>query len=174
MIETPRLILRQWRESDRAPFAAMSADPEVMDWLGGTLLSREQSDAKIDVFVSQLDALGHGFLAVERKADGVFLGFIALAPIPPEPGLPKGVEIGWRLARRAWGGGYASEGAAAVLKDGLDRVGLAEIVSFTARTNLRSQAVMRRIGLRRRPDLDFDHPALKRDHPLQAHVVFST
>ena len=94
-------------------------------------------------------------------------------PADPAPA-PAGVEIGWRLARHAWGSGYASEAAAAVLKDGLERVGLSEILSFTARSNVRSQAVMRRIGLKRRPDLDFDHPGLAADHPLRPHIVWST
>jgi RimJ/RimL family protein N-acetyltransferase len=84
------------------------------------------------------------------------------------------VEIGWRLARPVWGSGYATEAAAAILKDGLERVGLAEIVSFTARGNVRSQAVMERIGLHRRPDLDFDHPKLAAEHPLRPHIVWST
>lgn len=174
MIETDRLILRRWLDRDRAPYAAMSADPEVMDWLGGNLRTRDESDAQIDRFLSRFDTLGYGFLAIERKADQVFLGFIALDPTDVAPAGPDGVEIGWRLARHAWGNGYATEAATAVLKDGLERVGLSEIVSFTARTNVRSQAVMRRIGLFYRPELDFDHPRLALDHPLRPHVVFST
>ena len=174
MIETERLILRRWRDSDRAPHAALSADPEVMNWLGGTLMTRAQSDAQIDRFETEIAELGHGVLAIERGGDGVFLGFVALSPIRHPPPVPTGMEIGWRLARHAWGAGYASEAARAVLRDGLDRVGLAEVLSFTAGTNVRSRAVMQRIGLRRRPELDFDHPALAADHPLRAHVVYST
>ena len=174
MIETERLILRRWLDRDREPYAAMSADPDVMDWLGGNLMTRAQCDAQIDRLQSEFDLLGYGCLVVERKDDGAFLGFVALAAIRHEPPAPAGVEIGWRLARHAWGSGYASEAAAAVLKDGLERVGLSEILSFTARSNVRSQAVMRRIGLKRRPDLDFDHPGLAADHPLRPHIVWST
>ena len=174
MIETERLILRRWLDRDRGPYAAMSADPEVMDWLGGGVRTREQSDAQIDRFLTRFDTLGYGFLAIERKADAAFLGFIALDPADVAPAGPSGVEIGWRLARHAWGSGYATEAAIPVLRDGLDRVGLAEIVSFTARSNVRSQAVMQRIGLHYRPELDFDHPRLAPDHPLRSHVVWST
>jgi RimJ/RimL family protein N-acetyltransferase len=172
MIETPRLILRRWRDGDREPFAAMSADPQVMDWLGQAPMTPEESDARIDRFEAQFEQLGHGFFALERKAEGAFLGFIALAPIPLGPPRPEGYEIGWRLARPAWGHGFATEAAVALLDFGFERLKLPEIVSFTARTNLRSQAVMQRIGLARDPARDFDHPALAHDDPLRPHVVY--
>lgn len=172
MIETERLILRRWRPEDREPYAAMSADPEVMDWLGQPPMTRAQSDAQVDRFEAQFEQLGHGFFAVERKADGAFLGFAALAPIPPGPPRPEGCEIGWRLARQAWGNGFATEAAIALLDFGFEQLKLAEIVSFTARTNLRSQAVMRRIGLIPDPAQDFDHPALADGDPLRGHVVY--
>ncbi len=172
MIETERLILRRWRESDREPYGAMSADPAVMDWLGGTR-PRGESAAQIDHFEARIEQHEHGVLALERKADGEFLGFAALAVTDCPPPVPQGVEVGWRLARHAWGFGYATEAARALLVHGFEHLGLDEIVSFTAATNLRSQAVMRRIGLERRPDLDFDHPAFAEGHPLRAHVVFA-
>jgi RimJ/RimL family protein N-acetyltransferase len=172
MIETGRLILRRWRDADRDPYGAMSADPAVMDWLGGTR-GRAESDAQIDRFEAQLEERGHGVLALERKADGAFLGFAALAVTDHPPPVPQGVEVGWRLARHAWGFGYASEAGLALLADGFERLGLDEIVSFTAAANLRSQAVMRRIGLVRRADLDFDHPLFEDGHPLRPHVVFA-
>lgn len=124
--------------------------------------------------MAELVRLGYGVLAIERRDDQAFLGLVALAPVRAAPPAPAGVEIGWRLARTAWGHGYASEAAAAVLRDGRDRVGLPEIVAFTARTNLRSQAVMSRVGLHRRADLDFDHPALAAGHRLRPHLVWST
>ena len=172
MIETERLILRRWRDEDREPYAAMSADSEVMYWLGQAPMTRAQSDAQIDRFAAQFDQLGHGFFALERKADGAFLGFAALAPIPLGPPRPEGYEIGWRLARGAWGHGYATEAAIPLLAFGFAQLKLAEIVSFTARTNLRSQAVMRRIGLEPDPARDFDHPALAEGDPLRPHVVY--
>ena len=173
-LETGRLILRRWRGADRDPYAAMSADPAVMDWLGRAPMTRAESDAQIDRFEAEFEQLGHGFFALERKPDGVFLGFVALAPIPHGPPRPRGYEIGWRLARPAWGFGYATEAARVLLRYGFEQLELPEIVSFTAATNLRSQAVMRRIGLHRRPDLDFDHPALAEEHPLRPHLVFGT
>ncbi len=172
MIETARLILRPWRDTDREPYAAMSGDRRVMDWLGSEPLSRRQSDAAIDRLRAEFDRLGHGVLVIERKADGLFLGCVALAAVPHSPPVPQGLEIGWRLAHHAWGEGYASEAAAAVLDDAFARLRVPEVFAFTAATNLRSQAVMRRIGLTRRPDLDFDHPALASDHPLRRHVVY--
>ena len=172
MIETQRLILRRWREEDREPYAAMSADPEVMYWLGQVPMTREQSDARIERFEAQFDQLGHGFFALEAKTDGAFLGFAALAPIPPGPPRPEGYEIGWRLARQAWGNGFATEAAIALLDHGFEQLRLPEIVSFTALTNLRSQAVMERIGLVHDPARDFDHPALADGDPLRPHVVY--
>ncbi|MGI8840224.1 MAG: GNAT family N-acetyltransferase [Caulobacteraceae bacterium] len=172
MIETERLILRRWRDADRDPNGAMSADPEVMYWLGGTR-TRARSDAEVDRYDAQLARLGYGFFALERKADGAFLGFAALRSIDHPQPVPQGVEVGWRLARHAWGFGYASEAGRALLACGFEHLGLEEILSFTASTNLRSQAVMRRIGLAPRPDLDFDHPALAEGHPLRLHVVFA-
>ena len=173
MIETERLILRRWREEDRAPFAAMSADPEVMSWLGRGPMTRAESDAQIDRFEAQFANLGHGFFALQRKDDDAFLGFIALAPIHFGPPRPQGHEIGWRLARAAWGHGYATEAARALLEFGFAELKLPEIVSFTAATNLRSQAVMRRIGLTHDPARDFDHPALAQGDPLRPHVVYA-
>lgn len=170
-IETERLILRRWREEDRGPYAAMSADPEVMRWLGREPMTRVESDAQFARFEANLDARGLGFLAAERRADGALLGYIALAPIPAEPPVPHGWEIGWRLARPHWGEGYASEGAAALLAHGF-AAGVEEVLSFTAASNSRSRAVMRRIGLERRAELDFEHPRLSVGDSLRSHVVY--
>ena len=171
MIETARLILRRWRAADLAPFAAMSADPEVMDWLGGTM-SEAQSEAATDAIEARFERLGYGRFAIERKDDGAFLGFAGLAPAHESKPVPEGVEIGWRLIRAAWGRGYATEAASAALSDGFTRLALAEILAFAAETNLRSQAVMARLNMTRDPARDFDHPALAADHPLRRHVVY--
>jgi ribosomal-protein-alanine N-acetyltransferase len=171
VIETERLVLRPWREADRPPYRAMMADPEVGYWLGGTR-SGEEADAQIDRFEAQLAARGLGFLAMERRSDGAFLGAAGLLALTPENPLAPGVEIGWRLARDAWGAGYATEAARALLADGFDRLGLAEIVAFTTRTNARSRAVMERLGFARHAERDFDHPSLAADHPLRPHVVY--
>ncbi|WP_269715306.1 GNAT family N-acetyltransferase [Caulobacter sp. NIBR2454] len=173
MIETERLILRPWRGADRAPFAALCADPEVMAHFPATL-SREESDAVVDRLADHQALHGFCFFALERKEDGAFLGFTGLMTLKPENPLQPGVEIGWRLARQAWGAGYASEAARAAIEHGFEVLGLAEIVSFTATENLRSQAVMERIGMTRRAELDFDHPAVPEGHRLRPHVVYTT
>jgi RimJ/RimL family protein N-acetyltransferase len=173
MIETPRLILRPWRGGDRAPYAAMMADPEVGYWLGATL-SAPEADAQVDRFIAAAGGREPGFLAVERRADGAFLGAACLRAVVGEAHPMAGtVEIGWRLARAAWGAGHATEAAAALAAYGFDRLDLEAIVAFTTVSNARSRAVMERLGMTRRPELDFDHPALAEDHPLRAHVVYA-
>ena len=171
MIETPRLILRGWRDADYEPFAALNADPEVMRHFPAPH-SREESDALADRNRRHIDDHGWGLWAVERKDDQAFLGFTGLArPRPPNP-LADEVEVGWRLIRSAWGYGYASEAARASLEYGFNELGLSRIVSFTAVENERSHAVMRRIGMVRAPQLDFDHPALPEGHRLRPHIVY--
>lgn len=172
MIETPRLILRRWREADRAPFAAMNADPEVMRFYERPL-SEIESNARVDRLERHFDTHGFGEFAVERRADGVFLGMVGLATLDGAGPLAPGVEAAWQLDRHAWGQGYATEAARAALDDGFGRLGLKEIVAFTAVPNLPSQAVMGRLGMTRREDLDFDHPMLPVGHVLRPHLVWS-
>jgi RimJ/RimL family protein N-acetyltransferase len=167
VIETQRLILRRWRESDRAPYAAMMADPEVAYWLGGTITAA-QAQAQVERLIGSDDAW-----AVEHRGESAFIGSVGLSAVGEDIPLAPAIEVGWRLARAAWGHGYATEAAAAVIHDGFARLGLEEIVAFTASTNLRSQAGMRRLGLVRDPTRDFDHPKLAADHPLRSHVVYA-
>jgi RimJ/RimL family protein N-acetyltransferase len=164
VIRTERLVLRQWREDDREPFAALNADPVVMEHFPSTM-TREQSDSFVDFNVATIDERGWGLWAVE--ADGAFIGFVGLN----EPNFRPGVEIGWRLARAAWGHGYATEAAQAVLAFAKDQLGLDEVISFTSTTNLRSQRVMERIGMTHDPADDFDHPRVK-DPRLRRHVLY--
>lgn len=171
MIETARLILRNWRASDLEPWVAMNADPEVMRYFPA-VQTREESEGMMARNRDHIDREGFGLWAVERKEAGDFLGFTGLMTLKAPNPLAPGVEAGWRLARHAWGQGYASEAAAAALKDGFERLGLDRIVAFTATPNLPSQAVMTRIGMVRREDLDFDHPVLPKGHPLERHVVW--
>jgi RimJ/RimL family protein N-acetyltransferase len=171
VIETERLILRNWRASDLEPWVAMNADPEVMRYFPSTLAPRE-SEAVMARAQGHIDEHGFGFWAIERRDDGAFLGFTGLIRLKDDNPLAPGIETGWRLARHAWGRGYASEAAAASLKHGFEQLGFKSIVAFTATTNLPSQAVMNRIGMMRREDLDFDHPALPKGHPLERHVVW--
>lgn len=171
MIETERLILRPFREADRDPFAAINGDPRVSDWLGGPI-DRAASDALIDRINGQIARDGFGFFAAERKADGRLVGAIGLQVTRPELPPAPSVELGWRLSPDVQGQGLAAEGASAVLAWGFANTGRSELIAFTAATNLRSQAVMRRIGMAHDPARDFDHPLLASDHPLRRHVVF--
>ena len=171
MIETERLILRAFRDEDRAPMAAINADPRVNEWLGGPI-SAAQTDASIERVNAHIAQHGYGFFAAERKADGKLIGMIGLQLVRDELPPAPGVELGWRLTPEAQGTGLASEGAAAVLAWGFANLDRHELIAFTATTNLRSQAVMRRIGMAHDPARDFDHPVLAEDHPLRRHVVF--
>lgn len=169
--ETARLRLRQWRESDRAPFAALNADPEICRYLPAAL-TREESDAMADRCRDGIAARGWGLWAVERKADAAFIGMVGLNV--PGYDLPFNpcVEIGWRLARAYWGQGYATEAASGALRAGFERLGLDEVVAFTALGNAPSQAVMARLGMRRDDQGGFDHPGVPAGHPLRAHCLY--
>ena len=147
--------MRRWRSDDRAPFAALNADEQVMRYFPSTL-TYEQSCAAIDRIEANFQRHGFGLWAIE--VDGEFAGFTGLNVTDFETPMGQHVEIGWRLARWAWGRGYASEAANAALRVGFDECSLDEIFSFTTTTNEPSIAVMRRVGMRRREDLDFDHP----------------
>lgn len=150
----------------------MMADPEVTYWLGGGQ-DAAQAEAHIARMESVFDAAGFGIWAIERRADGAFLGSAGLAPVRDDIPFAPAVEVGWRLARSAWGHGYSTEAAAASLADGFSRIGLTEIVSFTAISNRRSRAVMERLGMVRDAAHDFDHPKLAANHPLRPHVVYA-
>jgi RimJ/RimL family protein N-acetyltransferase len=172
LIETDRLILRSWREEDREPYADIMVDSEVGQWLGGPF-SRKQARERIDRFVASLADTGLGRLAIERKSDRRLIGHCGLAPTDPDQPMPQGLEIGWALAPDAWGAGYAAEAARAVITDGFARTTAPEILAFTGTTNLRSQAVMQRLGMTRMAARDFDHPLLAPDHPLRRHIVYA-
>lgn len=170
MIETPRLVIRPWREGDRAPFAAMGADPAVMQHLG-PLLDRTASDAAVDRQMALQAELGHCFWALERRDTGEFIGFCGLIPVRFACPVEGEIEIGWRLARSCWGQGLAREAAKACLDWGF-AAGMARIASFTVPANVRSWGLMERLGLQRRADLDFEHPRIAADSPLRRHIVY--
>jgi len=171
MIQTTRLKLRRWLPEDRAPFAAMNADPRVMEYLP-TPLSRPESDAFIVRAEAHFEKHGFGLWAVEALEDGSFAGFVGLArPLFDAPFTPC-VEIGWRLAPAYWGRGYATEGARAVLRHGFEVVRLPEILSWTVPHNTRSRRVMEKLGMTHDPKDDFDHPRLPAGHPLRRHVLY--
>ena len=170
-MRTSRLVLRQWRAADRAPFAAMNADPVVMAYFPAPLTPAE-SDALADAIEAHHRVHGFGLWALELPGVAPFAGFVGLSvPGFTAPFTPC-VEIGWRLAAAHWGRGYATEAARAVLAHTWDVVGLDEVVSFTTAGNDRSRAVMTRIGMRHDPAADFDHPRLVAGHPLRPHVLY--
>ena len=152
-VGTARLVLRSWTEADRDAFAALHADPEVMVDLGGPI-GRAQSDAKIDRYMAAFRQHGICRWAVESR-EGVFLGYAGVMPVAPDHPLGRHFEIGWRLARRAWGYGYATEAAAASLADAFERPRLSEVLAYTAADNMRSRAVLGRLPMRRDPPRDF-------------------
>jgi RimJ/RimL family protein N-acetyltransferase len=168
--ETPRLRLRQWRASDREPFAALNSDPAVMEFFPA-LIGREASDASIDAWQAQFAERGWSNWAVEVRESNAFIGFVGLSI--PRRVLPFSpcVEIGWRLARAHWGHGYATEAARGALRVGFETLGLDEIVSFTTLGNLKSRAVMERIGMRN-ANQDFEHPGVPEGNPLRPHCLY--
>ena len=173
MIETERLIVRPWRDADRAPLAAMGADAEVMRHLGG-VIDRAASDAAIDRYVAKAAQNGSDFWAIERRDDGAFLGFCGIrrgghagTPVPDE------WEVGWRLRRDAWGQGYAREAAAASIDWAWANTPAARVAAWTVPANTASWGLMRRLGMVHRPELDFDHPAFAPGHPLCRHIVYT-
>ncbi|MEO5939856.1 MAG: GNAT family N-acetyltransferase [Candidatus Limnocylindrales bacterium] len=170
-LTTGRLLLREWQDADREPFAAMNGDPRVVEHLPGPL-DRAASDALVDRIAARWASDGHGLWAVERRADARFIGFVGLAAPTFTAGFTPCVEVGWRLRPDAWGHGFATEAALAALRFGFEELDLAEIVSFTVPANVRSRAVMARIGLTRDPADDFEHPNLPEGHPLRQHVLY--
>jgi RimJ/RimL family protein N-acetyltransferase len=169
-IETPRLRMRRWRESDREPFATMNADPAVMEFFESTQ-SRAASDASINVWQAQFAANGWSNWAVEVRESAEFIGFTGLSVPRRTFSFSPCVEVGWRLARMAWGHGYATEAARAALQVAFEQLALPEVVSFTAIANQRSRAVMERIGMHN-ADQDFEHPGITAGHPLRLHCLF--
>lgn len=171
LLRTDRLLLRRWRHGDRKPFAAMNADPEIMEHFP-TTLTRAESDALADRLDARFEELGFGFWALEVARTGQFIGFTGLSVPRFEAHFTPAVEIGWRLVRSSWGHGYASEAARRAIRFAFQDLGLSEVVSFTTTTNRRSQAVMNRIGMTNDPADDFDHPWIEEGHPLRRHVLW--
>lgn len=171
MIETDRLVLRPAVDADRDAIAALNAHPQVGAWLGG-VRDRAESDAFVDRVQAHQAEHGFGFWVVERQADARVVGMTGIWWVPEEMAMGRIVEIGWRFLPDAWGQGYATEAAKGALAHGFEALGLPEIIAFTARANLASQSVMRRIGMSHDPMRDFDHPGLAEGHPLRPHVVY--
>jgi RimJ/RimL family protein N-acetyltransferase len=166
---TTRLFLRQWRSSDRAPFAALNSDPRVMEFFPSPL-TQEQSDGMADRCEARIKERGWGFWAVELRTGGAFIGFVGLNIPPTELPFSPCTEVGWRLAFDYWGYGYATEAARAALRVGFESLGLEEIVAFTTISNRRSRAVMERLGMKESGV--FEHPAVPVGNPLREHCLY--
>jgi 3-dehydroquinate dehydratase/shikimate dehydrogenase len=171
IIETERLILRQWQNQDLEPFALMNGDPRVMEFFPSTL-SKKESDDLAKRITDKIREQSWGLWAVSIPQIAEFIGFIGLAKPTFEAHFTPAVEIGWRLGFDYWGKGYATEGAKAVLKYGFEKLLLNEIVSFTSVQNMRSRKVMEKIGLHHDMKDDFDHPKIPLGHPLRRHALY--
>lgn len=170
VLRTPRLVLRPWRDADDDAFAAMFADPAVMEFLPAA--GRAEIDAFIQRIKTHFAAHGFGWWAVEVPGVAPFIGYVGLTVPRFDAHFMPAVEIGWRLASAHWGKGYATEGARAALEFGFTQLGLDEIVSFTVPANARSLRVMERLGMTHDPADDFDHPRLPEGHALRRHVLY--
>ena len=172
-LETERLILRPWRDEDRAPFAEMNADPRVREFFHG-VLTREESDQEAAFCRDGFDTNGYTFFVAEDRTTHDFLGFIGMLPLNIDiPGLPAPIiEIGWRLKQSVWKRGLATEGAQAVLNFAFNTQNLDTLYAYTAVNNLPSRRVMEKLGLTHQPHLDFDHPRIPEGNPLRRHVLY--
>jgi ribosomal-protein-alanine N-acetyltransferase len=170
-LSTQRLRMRRWRAADREPFAALNADVDVMEYMPARL-THAQSEQMIAWIEAGFDRHGHGLWALEVLATGEFVGFTGLAQVSFDAHFTPAVEVGWRLARSAWGHGYATEAGRAALAFGFAYAGLDEVVALTSAANARSRAVMERLAMTRDPADDFDHPELREGDTLRRHVLY--
>jgi RimJ/RimL family protein N-acetyltransferase len=170
-LRTARLVLRSFEDRDAAPFAAINADPRVME-LFPAPLSRAESDAVIVRVRQHAEAHGFGIFAVELTACRELIGSVGLTTVRFEAHFTPAVELVWRLAAEHWGHGYATEAARAVLRFGFEQLAMREIVAFTVPHNQRSRRVMEKLGMRHDPREDFDHPRVPEGHPLRRHVLY--
>ncbi|MFH7767462.1 GNAT family N-acetyltransferase [Acinetobacter sp. BSP-28] len=168
-LETSRLILRAWKNSDLKPFYALNCNPEVMRYFPDCL-TRAQSDALAHRFQGLIETQAWGVWAIELKQTGEFIGFTGLHAQPRQFTFSPCTEIAWRLEQKYWGNGFATEAATACLNFAFDSLNLKQIVAFTAAQNIKSQAVMQRLGMQFKDY--FNHPALDDSSPLQRHVLY--
>jgi len=170
-LESARLVLRQWQDDDLREFAAMCADPQVMRYFPEPL-TRLEAAALIGRIRGHFNEYGFGLWALERKDSGAFIGMTGLLNVNFDAPFAPAVEIGWRLARRHWGLGFASEAAWTCLRCAFAQLRLEEVVSFTSEINLPSQKVMQAIGMVQDLQGSFEHPRLPSGHPLRPHVLY--
>jgi len=170
-LETPRTILRAWRGSDVEEWVALAADARVMEFMPSTV-ERADAERSAQRLREGLERDGFGWWVLEVKDGPSFAGVVALQNVPFEAPFTPAFEVGWRLRYDQWGHGYATEAARAALEFAFDELELAEVVALTAAINLRSRAVMDRLGMTRDPLDDFEHPRLAPGHRLRPHVLY--
>lgn len=170
-IRTERLILRNWEERDRDLFHRINSDDRVMEFFDFRR-DRATADVVMDRMREEISRDGYGWTPAELAATGECIGFIGLHAAEIADIVPPGsFEIGWRLAPEFWGKGYVTEGAVALLGFGFERLNLGEVISFAVAKNVRSTAVMERLGMRRDPSADFDHPKVVAPE-LKRHLLY--
>lgn len=164
-----RLGFRNWNKSDLVPFTSMNQDENVMEFFPNKL-NVQESEGLINRLSDHFDQHGYTFYAVDELASNSFIGFIGIINMHMDTDFTPGVEIGWRLMKSAWGKGYATEGARKCLEYGFSELGFSNIYSFTPLSNVRSEQVMKKIGMNKVKN--FDHPKIKSDHDLNPHCLY--
>jgi RimJ/RimL family protein N-acetyltransferase len=170
-IETERLILREWKDDDKKPFARMNSDPIIMEYFPRRL-DETDSNRLVGRFRQHFEKHGFGPYAVENRKDGEFMGFVGLHAVDFEAHFTPATEIAWRLDYGYWGQGYATEAAQAVLKHAHTELNIPEVVAFAVHDNMRALHIMEKIGMQRDMKGDFDYPHLRKDHPLGKFVLY--
>lgn len=150
--------------------APICSDPEVMRFLSASR-DRETTRARIGAWSAHISEFGWGFWAAELKEAKELIGFVGMAHLAEDHPFAPGVELGWRLARKHWGKGYATEGGLACLEVAFDSLGLPELIATTAVPNVKSSSVMRRLGMQG-PELVFEHPGVPAASPLKSHLLY--
>lgn len=174
MIETPRLILRPWREADKPVFEAIINTPAMMEHFGGVWPTGGH-DALIDMQIAKQARDGHCMWAVEHRSDGALIGICGVRIADHYIDLPitGELEIGWRIAQPFWGRGIAREAAEASIGWGWANTAAPRIAAWTTIENRRSRGLMERLGMARRADLDFVHPRFEPGNPFGAMIVYT-
>lgn len=170
-MQTERLLLRSWKESDLKPFANMNADPKVREYFPN-LLTPEESNESVTIYQQDIEKNGFGFWAIELLETEEFIGFCGISAVKFESHFTPCIEIGWRLAAAYWGYGYATEAAHEAVRYGFEELLLDEIIAFTAVCNQRSRRVMEKLGMERNEDDDFDHPRIVHECPVRRQVLY--
>jgi RimJ/RimL family protein N-acetyltransferase len=171
ILETQRLIIRKWRDSDLHDMAAINQNPQVMEYFPAPKTFEETRDFII-AHAGLYEQLGYCAYAVELKDNHKFIGFVGLSPVGNDLPCGPAVEILWRISSKHWGKGYATEAAQAVIEHAFNDLRINELVTFTASANKKSEKLMQRLGFERSEQDDFDHPKIAAGHVLQRHIFY--